>query len=100
MQLTYLIVVRRMTRAALLGSLLAFSFSLGAIGAAERRPASARRDQPLKEAVALQETFARVADQVFPSLLCLTSFERTAEPAPHGRRGARRRWLARAHRGR
>jgi serine protease Do len=82
MQLTYLIVVRKMTRLALLASLLTLSLSLGAIAAAERRPASARRDQPLKEAVALQETFARVADQVFPSMVCLTSFERTAEPTP------------------
>ena len=71
-----------MTRLALLASLLTLNLSLGAIAAAERRPAPARRDQPLKEAVALQETFAGVADQVFPSLVCLTSFERTAEPTP------------------
>ena len=39
-----------MTRLALLASLLTLSLSLGPLAAAERRPASARRDQPLKEA--------------------------------------------------
>ena len=71
-----------MTRLAVFASLLALGLSFGPLGAAERRPGTARRDQARKEAIALQETFAGVADQVFPSLVCLTSFERTAGTAP------------------
>ena len=61
--------------------LMALSLSLVAVagGHAQR---GARRDQPLKEAVALQQTFASVADQVFPSIALPDVFRAPAEPAP------------------
>ncbi len=71
----------RLSRSPLLPFLLALSIALGAVtgATAQRGP---RRDQRLREAVALQETFASVADKVFPSLVSLTSFRRVGESEP------------------
>ena len=69
-------------------SLLAVALSLslsGAAAAAARPPEATRNDKQMKEVAALQETFARIADTVSASLLSLSSFERTGEPAPVAR---------------
>jgi serine protease Do len=68
-------------RRSLLG-LLALGVTLGANAGGERPPEPAKNKRPPKSALALQETFASVAEKVFPSVVCLTSFERTTGSAP------------------
>ena len=70
---------------------MALSLSLVAVagGHAQR---GARRDRPLKDAAALQQAFASLADEVFPSIVCLTAFERRPEAPPEDEQGGLNRW--------
>ena len=67
----------RLSRSPLLPFLLALSLSLGAVAAGHCAAARAARDRRARGSRRLcKQAFASVADKVFPSLVCLTAFER------------------------
>ena len=66
--------------------LMALSLSLGAVAAGHAQR-SAPRARPLEDAAVLQRAFTSLADEVFPSIVCLTAFERRPEAPPGDERG-------------
>src|SRR5262245_16969689 len=76
-----------MTRQSFFPSLLVVGLSIQSLVAADPALAAEKRGAALKRAALLQEAFAQVADEVFPGLVCLTSFERTAVATDEERDG-------------